>query len=111
MKLLLNTNLGFNLVFFSVNLFQDIFFSKGKLLTIVQPNRGYSNNSNNSPNGGVDDKGYIKVDGKSIMITRSELDLLIEKHKQEAIQQYSNDRLDPEFQIIFQQLVNGFFSS
>lgn len=72
--------------------------------------RNYSNNLNNSPNIN-EDKGNIKLDGKLIMITRRDLEILIEEFKQKVKQSYSNNKWDSEDLIFFQKLANGFFQA
>lgn len=58
-----------------------------------------------------EDKGYVRVNGFLVLMTRSELDSLIEKKLQKAKENYLKKRFNSDDMFYLQSLLNGVFAA
>jgi len=71
----------------------------------------YSKKSDDSNKPDNEDKGYVRVNGFLVLMTRSELDSLIEKNLQKAKENYLKKRFNSDDMFYLQSLLNGVFTA
>lgn len=58
-----------------------------------------------------DDKGYVRIDGRLVLITLAELRVLIEDSKRKVIEDYQEKRFNSDYLSSLRSLLNGVFAA
>jgi len=62
-------------------------------------------------NGKDEDKGYVRLNGRLVLVTKSELENLIEQSKQKSKEDYLKKRFNSDFLSSLRSLLNGVFTA
>lgn len=77
---------------------------------MVKPSDSKISDNFNKPEN-VEDTGYVRIDGFLVLITRSELEDLMENNKQKAKENYLKKRFNTDYLFALQSLLNGVFTA